>query len=589
MRTLILLIAVAGAYTLLRGWQGSPGMLLRACLAVATLVAGLAYWSTGKRNGLPRMFCLRRTSWLDYLSMGAAIIFTEACFVVITSTLAAPAQELADAFHGNVPHPTSAEGEKNNNSSPQFDGQTSGNWLFNKSLERNLPPNSNHKPSNKPEVFVELENSADATRMLNSRVHLRAFAMSRFNGIAWSAARTAAAKLEAPVTFPRNDHSRITSEPIKHRIYHAENPTGQNVLTVFQGVVSSDVPSLTRISDAIYLLPPNTDANSGYEYSATSRPVEFTSLIGENPQAAESDPAYLSLPDNLAGRIRKTAELFNHETDVTERLTALRLYLQNNYKYSLETTNASGSNPVENFLYLEKRGYCEHFATATALICRALGVPSRIAYGWSGGRLYQEQNLFIFRAKDAHAWTEIKLDGYGWVVFDTTPADDDAVPETHSAPEGELPPDPEEATAPDDQEEDEENILPVISLHTDFTLGRLTSALVVLGVCCLTFLVLRHLKRPHTDDQGKPLKAPTPGYLLSFKQACASLGEPMPTGCTLRQQISRLSTGYNPPIFAAELLEYHYGVLYGDLPRNTSREKSLIRSIRRWLKTVSEE
>jgi hypothetical protein len=587
MRTFILLAAIAGAYSLLKGWQGSPGILLRACLSVTTLVAGIFYWSRGMKTSLPRMFCLRRASWLDYLSMGAVIIFTEACFVVITSTLAAPAQELADAFHEHASYPISIGKQKPKGSSPNFDGHTSGNWLFNKSLKRNLPPFSNHKPSNKPEVFIQLENRADATRMFSSRIHLRAFAMSRFNGITWAADRTATTKLKAPITFPRNDHRRVTSKPIKHRIYHSPNPTGQNVLILLQGAVSSNVPSLSKISDAIYLLPPVSDSTSGYSYSATSQPVDFTNLIGENPQAAQTQSTYLSIPDNLAQGIREKAEIFIHEPNLTKRLTALRSYLQDNYRYSLKTTNTTNSNPVENFLYQEKRGHCEHFATAAALICRALGVPSRIAYGWSGGILYREQNLFVYRAKDAHAWTEIKLDGYGWVVFDTTPSDIDAAPIARSAPAGATPPNPAQATAATNSKETPQNALVLNTHNKDFTLNRLVIALTFLGLCCLAFLVARYFKKPPPDIYGKSLRAPTPGYMLSFKQACSALGKPMPNGHTLRQHIIALEVTGKPLTFASELLEYHYGVFYGDLMRNSSREKNLTKSIQRWYQSAA--
>lgn len=587
MRTAILLVAVAGAYALLRGWDGAPGMLLRSCLAVATLVTGLAFWGMGKRDTVPRMFCLRRATWLDYLSLGAAIIFAEACFVVFTSTLAAPAQELADAFHGKVTEPAQTEsGPDGGGGDPSFNGHTSGNWLFNRSLERNLPPNSNHKPSNRPEVFVELETRADATRVLNARLYLRAFAMARFNGVTWSAIPAEGSGgntlLKAPVTFPRNNHGRVRTEPVKHTIYHAANPTGQNVFTAFQGAVSSDVPELTRAGSAIHLLPTPADPTSGYSYTVTSRPVNFTNLIGEDPGVAAAGPAYLSLPDNLAPQIRETARLFEHRTGLTSQLTALRLWLQENYTYSLETTNAGGANPVENFLYREKRGYCEHFATAAALVCRALGVPSRIAYGWAGGRLYPAQNMFVYRAKDAHAWTEIKLDGYGWVVFDTTPPDNGAVPEPHSAPEGETPPDPVQATTAHAPGLEEDGTAPLAALETDFKPSRLAAALAVLGGCWLAFLAARHLRRQPTDNCGRPLTAPAPGYLLLFKRACASLGVPMPTGRTLRQHVDALHADGKAPAFAPDLLDYHYGLLYGGLPRSAAREKSLTRSIRRW-------
>ena len=71
---------------------------------------------------------------------------------------------------------------------------------------------------------------------------------------------------------------------------------------------------------------------------------------------------------------------------------------------------------MENFLFEEKRGHCEYFATAGALMARALGLPSRVAYGWAGGTWYDDAGLFVFRANEAHAWTEVWLENFGWVL-----------------------------------------------------------------------------------------------------------------------------------------------------------------------------
>ena len=59
--------------------------------------------------------------------------------------------------------------------------------------------------------------------------------------------------------------------------------------------------------------------------------------------------------------------------------------------------------------------------TATAMLTRAMGIPSRLAFGWSGGRYYEGPNFYVFRGREAHAWTEIYLQNHGWVIFDTTP------------------------------------------------------------------------------------------------------------------------------------------------------------------------
>lgn len=595
MRSLTLIVAVAGAYALLRGWPDGPGLLLRACLAVATLVAGLAYWgSRGKKSKSPaRMFSLRRATLLDYLSLGVAIVFTEACFVVFTSTLAGPAQDFALTVHEGVTGISEGEGaggegvSENTEGDPSFEGERSGPWIFKRNLERDLPKQSNHKPSNKPEVFVELENSADATALLTSRIHLRAFAFSQFNGDSWSAAPMARSVIEEPIQFTQSASLTGGIRAIRHRVYHAVNPTGQNVFTALHGALSTDVSALTKLAESVYLLPDPEDKNSGYSYMAESRPVHFIDLLDEVMIPAPANDGELSLPTSLAGELTKTAEIFKTEPDTARQLVALRNFLQDNYQYSLETTNADGVNPLENFLYREKRGYCEHFATAAAMLCRAIGVPSRIAYGWSGGRLYKGQNMFVFRAKDAHAWTEIKIQGYGWVVFDTTPPDDDAIPEAHTAPDGEKAPDPAEALNVDQSNNESAVADPGIGIGAGVNHIRLTIALGLLCLCAIGFLAVRYIKRVDTAPDGRPITHPQPGYLLHFKQASAALGHPIPLGRTLRQHMDVLADTDCAPDFSERLLSYHYGLIYGGAKKTPSLEKQLNRAIRRWKTTVT--
>ncbi|MBK1855520.1 transglutaminase domain-containing protein [Verrucomicrobiaceae bacterium 5K15] len=589
MRTIVLILAVAGAYALLRGWSGGPGLLLRCCLAVAALVAGLAIWGARpeRSHTRPRMKNMRRAGLLDYLSLGAALVFTEACFVALTSSLAGPAQELAMFTREGMAELRDGGGAgpgEDLGNDIRFDGERSGTWIFKKNLERDLPKQSNHKPTNKPEVFVELENAEDAAKLLHSRIHLRAFAFSKFNGLSWSAVPSTRIQLQSPIEFNQTNAATAEIEPIPHRIFHAVNPNGQNVFTALHGAVSTDLPVLDRLAEDIFMLPDSATPITGYNYTASSKSVHLTDLLDEDLFPALATKDELELPAAMEQQLRQTATLFQEEPDLSSRLLALRHHLQDRYTYSLETTNASGANPLENFLYQEKRGYCEHFATAAAMLCRAMGVPSRIAYGWSGGRLYRSQNMFLFRAKDAHAWTEIKLHGYGWVVFDTTPPDNDATPDSHTAPDNEPAPIPEEALAADVESTDDDD--PGLATGVNYT--TLLTALGVITACAIGFLVIRRWKRPQTTADGQPLRHPEPAYLLHFKQACQSLGCPMPLGRTLRQHMQSLQKLDHAPEFGDQLLAYHYGVLYGDTPKDSSEEKQLNQHIRAWKTQVTE-
>jgi hypothetical protein len=77
-------------------------------------------------------------------------------------------------------------------------------------------------------------------------------------------------------------------------------------------------------------------------------------------------------------------------------------------------------DPVEFFLFDSRRGYCLHFATAMAVLCRAVGVPARLAVGYSPGDYDTEADEYVVRERHEHAWPEVYLKGSGWVAFDPT-------------------------------------------------------------------------------------------------------------------------------------------------------------------------
>jgi len=82
---------------------------------------------------------------------------------------------------------------------------------------------------------------------------------------------------------------------------------------------------------------------------------------------------------------------------------------------------ASGPRPLLDFVLRTKRGYCQHFAGAMALMLRYLGIPSRVAEGFVSGTYDFENKTWTVTDHDAHAWVEVWFAGYGWLPFDPTP------------------------------------------------------------------------------------------------------------------------------------------------------------------------
>ncbi len=80
-----------------------------------------------------------------------------------------------------------------------------------------------------------------------------------------------------------------------------------------------------------------------------------------------------------------------------------------------------GRDVVDFFLFDMKKGYCDHFASAMAVMARSVKVPARVAVGYASGTLDGLLGEYVVRDEDAHAWVEVYFPGYGWVEFEPTP------------------------------------------------------------------------------------------------------------------------------------------------------------------------
>lgn len=100
---------------------------------------------------------------------------------------------------------------------------------------------------------------------------------------------------------------------------------------------------------------------------------------------------------------------------------ALKMFREQEFIYTLAPPRL-GKEPVDDFLFNTKRGFCEHYASSFVYLMRAAGVPARIVTGYQGGEINPNGNYLIIRQSDAHAWAEIWLQGNGWVRIDPTSA-----------------------------------------------------------------------------------------------------------------------------------------------------------------------
>ena len=117
--------------------------------------------------------------------------------------------------------------------------------------------------------------------------------------------------------------------------------------------------------------------------------------------------------------------------DLAQRLTSdqptayaavknVERYLQNRFTYAERVPTRP--LPLMGFLYDDKRGYCQQFSGAMALMLRMAGIPARVAAGFSPGSYNKDTQEYRVRDLDAHSWVEVWFTGIGWVPFDPTPA-----------------------------------------------------------------------------------------------------------------------------------------------------------------------
>jgi hypothetical protein len=99
----------------------------------------------------------------------------------------------------------------------------------------------------------------------------------------------------------------------------------------------------------------------------------------------------------------------------------MRMFNEQEFYYTLEPP-ALGSDPTDRFLFDTRQGFCEHYASAFAVLMRAAGIPSRVVLGYQGGEVNPMGGHMIVRQSDAHAWNEVWLEGAGWRRIDPTGA-----------------------------------------------------------------------------------------------------------------------------------------------------------------------
>ena len=201
--------------------------------------------------------------------------------------------------------------------------------------------------------------------------------------------------------------------PVRYRI--TLEPTYRNWLFALDTVVGSPRHNVYMAQDR--QLWRSEPVNETISYDAVSHlrtntrgPLSILGRRYETQLPDDRNPRTLALAREL-----RAAEV----DDAAYSRRVLEWFRDNGLEYTFQP-DPTGLDSVDSVLFDTKLGFCGHFASAYATMMRAVGVPARVVTGYLGGEWNPVGGYMIVRQSDAHAWTEIWLDGRGWTRVDPT-------------------------------------------------------------------------------------------------------------------------------------------------------------------------
>ena len=272
--------------------------------------------------------------------------------------------------------------------------------------------------------IVEQAESVVFTVASPTRSYWRLTSLETFNGRIWSSTRSykdADGPLPPGSQLKQVDLAESTQEFEIGALASIWLPAAYRPVDVEGTDASYDAESASLIVPAdIEVTQP------GQRYTiASAFPLLTREELAAAPAEAPEDiqATYLALPDDFSPDVRQEA------LDITTRAAAespydkalaLQDHFRDNFTYDLNVGRGHSGDDLRRFLFEERTGYCEQFAGAYAAMARAIGLPARVAVGFTPGERGPD-GRYVVRGANGHAWPEVYLEGYGWVPFEPTP------------------------------------------------------------------------------------------------------------------------------------------------------------------------
>jgi transglutaminase-like putative cysteine protease len=255
------------------------------------------------------------------------------------------------------------------------------------------------------------------------RAYWRLTSLERFDGRIWSSSGSFA---RAGETLPTSGEQLAVEAPVEQVVTVAA--LAQIWLPAAYEPRAIDAPGAeVRYDDdsSTLIVERERPSSDGLTYRVVSAAPRFTAdelRTADGSIPGDVGDRYLGLPPDLPAEVHDLARTVTAGAATPyDRAMALQQHLRG-FTYDLGVEPGHGSSALVDFLFVTQRGYCEQFAGAFAAMARAVGLPARVAVGFTPGDPDPEDPTVLrVRGEHAHAWPEVYLAGYGWVAFEPTP------------------------------------------------------------------------------------------------------------------------------------------------------------------------
>lgn len=240
---------------------------------------------------------------------------------------------------------------------------------------------------------------ASMERIREDQLYWRGIILDYFDGSSWKA------------KDEREGHALpLQGKVIRQTIYL--EPYDNRFIFTLDKPLYVNIKKARITGDGSFALPENISKRIRYE--------AYSVPLGYIPQTEIEKDRYLQLPKKDIERMRRLARDLRGKDDEETAISIMR-HLRKGYSYSLKKLPLS-DNPVEEFLFNQRRGNCEYFASSMAVLLRLNGIPSRLIGGYRGGHYNDMGGYYLVSQRDAHVWVEAYIKGKGWIRYDPTPA-----------------------------------------------------------------------------------------------------------------------------------------------------------------------